>query len=139
MNWFTISSFYHSVHVSFHHFAISVYLSYTISLNKFSCHLNHHLYQYYIFIDFLSDYSESDWSYVDSSTPEYSKAASKYETSLHIPPTSLDNSPNNNSSRSNFYARSKKLRDLVSAKLPLARNIVTKGGFVCTPSIMAMH
>ena len=105
MNWFTISPFHHSVRVSFHHFSISVSLSYTISLNNLSCHLTHHLYQYYILTDHISDYSDSDESGVDMSPHEYTNAERKYETSLHITSDSLDNFSNLNSSRSNIYAR----------------------------------
>ena len=114
-----------SVFVPFHHFTISVCLSYIISLNNFYRHITHHLYQYYILTDHLSDSSESDEIHVDRSTPGYAKVVVKYDTFLHITPYLLDNLPNNNSSRSNFYARSKHLRNLVAAKLPLARNIAS--------------
>ena len=69
MNWFTTSPFHHSVHLLFHHFNISVCWSYTILLIKFSRHLTHHLYQYYILTDHLSNYSESYESGVDRFSP----------------------------------------------------------------------
>ena len=127
MNWFTISPFHHSVCVSFHHFTISVHLSYIISLNKLSHHLTHHLYQYYIFTDHLSYYSESDEIGVNMSSHKCTKAAKKYETSLHITPASLDNLPNLNSNRPNIYATSKMFKEFVAANMPLARTMRRRG------------
>ena len=98
-------------------------------MNKFSRHLTHHLYQYDILTDHLSKYLDSDESHFDRSAPKYAKAASKYKTSLHIIPASLDNFPNNNSSRSNFYARSKKSRNFGGCVAAISANYCSAGRF----------
>ena len=128
MNWFTISPFHHSIFVPFQHFTIPICLSYTILPNNFSYRLTHPLYQYYILTDHLSNYSESDESHVNRSTPKYANIAREYETPLHITPDLLYNFLNKKSSRSNFYGRSMFLGDFVAVKMPLSRTIAPQGG-----------
>ena len=115
-----------------YHFTISPYkfvYNYKISLNKYSRHLTHHLHQYYIFTDRISNYSESYESHVDRSTTEYAKAEKKYDTYLHITPDSLDNFPNNNSSRTNFYASSKIFQRFDGCKSAIRENYCAAGRF----------
>ena len=88
------------------------------------------MYQYYIRIDHIGDYSESDNSGVDRSSHEYTKAARKCETSLHITPDSLYNLLNINSNRPNIYARSKMSKEFGDREA---------GVFMCMNSIMDME
>ena len=81
----------------------------------------------------IRDYSESDESHDKRSTPEYEKAARKYETLLNTTSASLDNFLNKTPVKVTSMQGQRYLRNLVAAKLPLARNITPQGGFVCTP------
>ena len=124
--------FYHFAIQFVYHFTISLYqfvYNYTISLNSFSRHLTHHLYQCYILTDHLSNYSESDESIVDRLTPAYTKPECKYETYLHISPGSMDNFLNNNSSKTNFYARSKHSKEFGGYEAAISKNYFIAGRF----------
>ena len=129
MNCFTISQFHHSVGVSFHHFIISVSLSYTISLNNLSHHITHHLYKYYILIDHLTYYSDSDERCVNRSSHEYAKASRKYETYLHITSASLDNLPNLNSSRPNIFTKPEMFKKFGGCEATISENYCAPGRF----------
>ena len=53
----------------------------------------------------------------------------KYDTSLHITPGSLDNFPDNDSSRSNFYERSNCFKEFGGCKVVIVKKYYAAGMF----------